>query len=119
MRYMATLYISDVMDQVAGTIEIQGWERQYGPPETIYEHTWLRQGYGELEPSRWLYRALIACLADMAPPASEGTETGGPDGGTHTLSETGDKAQIVVGWTAVGGPGRADRTAARSASARI
>lgn len=90
MRYMATIYVSDVLDSVAGTIEVQGWEAQYGPPETVYEHTWVRQGYGELDVPRWLYRALIALIADMAPAPSEGMLEAGPDGGSHTLSETGD-----------------------------
>lgn len=115
---MATIYVSDVLDQVAGTIEIQGWEHQYGPPETIYEHTWVRQGYGDLDVSRWLYRALIALIADMAPAPTEGFVRAGLDGGPHTISETGDTAQPVVGWTVVGGPGGDDGTAARSASAQ-
>jgi len=97
MRYMATIYVSDVLDQVAGTIEVQGWEAQYGPPETVYEHTWVRQGYGELDVPKWLYRALIALIADMAPPGTEGTVPGGPDGGRHIISGSGDNAQPVMG----------------------
>lgn len=108
MRYMATIYVSDVMDVVAATVEVQGWEAQYGPPETIYSTTVVCPGVGETDVSRWLTRALAALSQDMDRPTGEGSPMGLPTGGPHTLSGTGDSAENLVGWTAVGGPGRAD-----------
>lgn len=87
MRYMATLYVSDVMDVVAATVEIQGWQEQYGPPETIYSRTLVVVGVGETDPRRWLSRALIALSQDMSGPPEEGTSGGQPMGVPHTLSE--------------------------------
>jgi hypothetical protein len=119
MRYMATVYISDVMDVVASTVEIQGWTEQYGPPECVYSNTVVLPGVGETDPRRWLARALLRLHLDMAPPASEGSRRVGADGGLHTLSETGDSPEIMVGWTAVGGPGGDEESVPRSGSARI
>jgi hypothetical protein len=119
MRYMATIYVSDVMDVVASTIEIQGWTEQYGPPECVYSNTVVLPGVGEDDPRRWLARALLRLHLDMAPPAAEGSRRVGSMGVPHTLSETGDSAEIVVGWTAVGGPGGETDPGSRSDSARI
>jgi hypothetical protein len=91
MRYMATLYVSDVMDQVAATVELLAWEEMYGPPETVYEmtHTW--PGLGLDDPRAWLLAALRGICADMSKAASRRVEAAEPLGGSHTLSETGDK----------------------------
>lgn len=91
MRYMATVYVSDVMDQVAATIEIQGWERQYGPPETIYEKTYIWPGLGVDDASRWLVVALRGIAGEMSKAPEEGTSGAPPMGGPHTISETGDR----------------------------
>jgi len=90
MRYMATIYVSDVMDQVAATVEIQGWEAQYGPPETIYEKTVIWPGVGHDVPDLWLESALGCILSDLREPP-ESRRPGAPViGGPHTISETGD-----------------------------
>ena len=54
MRYMATIYVSDVLDQVALTLEIQGWAEQWGPPEEMARHTLVFPGIGESDPAGWL-----------------------------------------------------------------
>lgn len=84
---MATLYVSDVMDVVAATVEIQGWTEQYGPPETIYQRTLVVVGVGESDPRRWLARALDTLSRDMAQPPEEGSSRGRPLGGPHSISE--------------------------------
>lgn len=90
MRYMATVYVSDVMDQVAATVEIQGWSAQYGPPETIYEKTHIWPGLGIDDASMWLRVALRAIAGEMVTAPEEGTSGAAPMGGPHTISETGD-----------------------------
>lgn len=90
MRYMATIYVSDVMDLVASTLELHGWPEQYGPPELVCQTTVVQPGIGETDPARWLSRALIALAEDVARTASEGMETARPDGGAHIISGSGD-----------------------------
>lgn len=64
MRYMATIYISDVLDQVAATVAVQGWEGQFGPPEDVYTTTVVWPGIGEDDTLRWLITALSELLQD-------------------------------------------------------
>lgn len=91
MRYMSTIYISDVMESVALTLEVQGWERQWGPPETMLSKTFVWPGVGEGEPVQWLQRALMECLRQMK--TSPGESHPGPVaiGGPHTISESSDR----------------------------
>jgi hypothetical protein len=91
MRYMASIYISDVMDQIAATIEVQGWEHQFGPPEVMYQDTIITPGYGDYDCSRWLQRALDILSSRMSATPSESQNGAVPMGGPHTISETGDK----------------------------
>lgn len=93
MRYMATIYLSDVMDQVAATLEVQGWSRQYGPPETVYEKTFVWPGYGDNEPIQWLQRFLSSIVQDMTTAAR--VESGRPlrVGGIYTVSGSSDNPQ--------------------------
>jgi len=92
MRYMATIYISDVMDQVAATLELQGWESHFGPPETVMTKTFVWPGVGESDAEFWLRGALRAVIQEMREPP-ESRRPGAPViGGSHTISETGDIA---------------------------
>jgi hypothetical protein len=92
MRYMASIYISDVMDQIAATIEVQGWEAQYGPPEVVYQDTVITPGYGDDDASRWLHRALevVSQTVNTRPLGAERGRV--VEGGPHTISDTGDSA---------------------------
>jgi hypothetical protein len=91
MRYMASIYVSDVMDQIAATIEIQAWQEQYGPPETTYQRTVITPGFGDYSPTRWLQRALDVISTDMSEPSAESKDGGPLLGGINTISETGDR----------------------------
>jgi len=106
MRYMATIYVSDVMDVVAATVEVQGWVEQWGPPETLWSTTVVLPGVGETDVPRWLARAFQALSQDMDNPAREGSRAGLPTGGPHTLSEAGDRDSDVMGLTVAGGAAR-------------
>jgi hypothetical protein len=90
MRYMASIYVSDVMDQIACTLEIQGWAEQYGPPDTVYQKTLIWAGVGDDDPVSWVKRALFLTYRDMSEPAERVDSTGTPSGGPHIISETGD-----------------------------
>lgn len=90
MRYMATIYLSDVMDQVAATLELQGWSELYGPPETLLVKTFVWPGFGDDEPSQWLQRFLHRMWQDIDAPPRVQPLGGVPMGGPHTISETGD-----------------------------
>lgn len=91
MRYMATVYVSDVMDQIAVTLEVMGWPEMYGAPETVYELTTAWPGLGVDNPQEWLLRALRGLCADMSKALQEGTWRALPMGGPDTISETGDR----------------------------
>lgn len=97
MRYMATIYVSDVMEQVALTAEIQGWSEQYGPPETVWQKTYVWDGVGEDDPLRWLARALHVASQNVEPPRSSRGSGAAGIGGPHTLSETGDTVEDMMG----------------------
>jgi len=88
---MASIYISDVMDQVAATLEVQGWDDQFGPPDVVHQETWLWPGLGETNVQRWTARALILMAGGMSKAPLEGRSGAEPMGGPHTISETGDK----------------------------
>lgn len=94
---MATIYISDVLDQVAATLEVQGWSAQYGPPETVCEKTFVWPGYGDDDPVGWLQRFLSRMVESMTTAA--GVEHRRPlrVGGLYTISETGDSPENLMG----------------------
>jgi hypothetical protein len=90
MRYMASMYLSDVMESVALTIEVQGWSEQFGPPEVILQKTFVWQGIGETRPEEWVARALFMASEGLTTARSEGSERAAAMGGHYTISETGD-----------------------------
>jgi len=91
MRYMATIYVSDVMESVALTVEVQEWEQQFGPPETSVRATYVWPGVGADNAVEWLARALFLASESMSKAPSEGRDGAMPMGAPHTLSETGDR----------------------------
>jgi len=72
MRYMATIYVSDVMDVVAATIELQAWSADYGPPELAGQWTMVLPGIGENDAREWLGRALFEASLHVTTPTSKG-----------------------------------------------
>jgi len=89
MRYMATIYVSDVMDLVALTLELQGWREDYGPPDVLGTYTFTWKGVGETDPQEWVCRALFLASEEMSRPPREGSRGGPPLGGPHTLTGLG------------------------------
>lgn len=89
---MATIYISDVMDSVAATLEVQGWEQQFGPPDTVLSKTFVWPGVGEPDATFWLQGALRRCISDMTPPRPSRGAGAVPMGDPHTISESSDRA---------------------------
>lgn len=91
MRYMASIYISDVMESVAATLEIQGWTEQFGPPDIVMQKTFVWPGVGETNERFWLQGALRRCIEDMSTTPAESGTGAAPMGGPYTISETGDR----------------------------
>jgi len=90
MRYMATIYVSDVMESVALTVEVQEWSEQYGPPEATMRATYVWAGVGANDPLEWLARALFLAAEEVSKPAPGRVTTRAAVGGPHTLSGSGD-----------------------------
>lgn len=90
MRYMASIYVSDVMDMVALSVELQQWSEMYGPPELCWQHTLSWPGVGSDDPVQWLRLALRAVLTDLAPPERVEGSGGAGIGGPHTISGSRD-----------------------------
>jgi len=86
MRYMATIYVSDVMESVALTLELQGWAGQFGAPETMLTSTYVWPGIGDDDPRSWLARALMEASISLTTPRSEGRNAAAPMGGGYTIS---------------------------------
>jgi hypothetical protein len=97
MRYMSTIYVSDVMDQVALTVEVQAWEGGFGAPETVYRETLVWPGIGETVPPQWLARVLFLAAEAMTTPPNGSGIGGAAMGGPHTLSGRGDRLEDVLG----------------------
>jgi len=83
---MATLYVSDVLEQIALTVEVQGWEQQFGPPETVCQRTLVWDGVGEIRPEEWLARVLFLAAEELTTPAESRVSAGAAMGGAHTIS---------------------------------
>jgi len=92
MRYMASIYISDVMDQVAATIELQEWGELYGPPEVTWQKTLVFPGIGEPDRLEWLARALFLACEEVSTAPPGRVMEGPAAGGHHTISGSGDTA---------------------------
>lgn len=93
MRYMATIYASDVMDQIAVTIEVQGWEDQFGAPERVYQDTLVRPGKGESDPLNWLWDVALM-MSDGCSRAASGRDSRRLRlGDSQTISDVGQDEQ--------------------------
>jgi len=89
---MATIYVSDVMDQVALTVEVQEWATQFGAPETSLRATYVWPGVGAGSPREWLGMALFLASEEISKPARRRDAGRAAMGGPHTISETGDRS---------------------------
>lgn len=86
MRYMATIYVSDILTDVACTLEVQAWEDMYGAPETVLQHTFVWAGVGDDDAGQWLERGCRRLLRDLSNAPSESRNGAPLSGGTHTIS---------------------------------
>jgi hypothetical protein len=107
------------MDQVvvSGYVyDADGPVRDGEPPA---EFCYTTPGRGLDDPISWLLVHLYQALNNELAPARNRTSGGRSQGVPHTISETGDTVENGVGWTVVGGPGRASEPVAQSASEHL
>ncbi len=91
MRFMASIYVSDVLDLIALTAEVHAWEKDYGPPEIALQKTLTWPGIGVSDASEWLARALFLASEGVSTARLGAERRAAAIGGAHTLSETGDR----------------------------
>jgi len=105
MRYIAKVWVMDILDQVVVSGYVFDADDITDPDHTPHEFTYTTQGKGLDDPVGWLQWHLYEALQN---------ERTGPRGGQsgpprmdapHTLSGTGDTGQNGVGLTVAGGPG--------------
>lgn len=93
MRFIAKLHVLDVLDQVV----VSGYVHEYPdwPCDTpeVTEFTFSTPGVGLSEPYAWLLNSLYRALVTEQDRQRGGSTGGLATGGTHTLSETGDRAR--------------------------
>lgn len=66
MLYVATMYASDVMNQVHAHVSVRGYPHGATEPSSIvFECTTTFPGTGESDPREWLRDALVGCLEDI------------------------------------------------------
>jgi len=66
MLYVATLYASDVMDQVHAHLAVRAYPQgSIEPSSIVFECTTTFPGTGELDPREWIRDALVGCLEDI------------------------------------------------------
>lgn len=94
---MASIYVSDVMDQVALTAEIQGWSEQGGPPDIQWQATYVWPGIGEDDALRWAERALKLMCQEIENGRSKGPRAAIPMGGVYSISETTHSGENMMG----------------------
>lgn len=119
MRYVAKIHVLDVMDQLIVSGYVRDCEVLDLPEREPLEFTQQYRGRGESDPGLWLaqplhglWRSLVdGALTSEAPPRLRG--------GRNTIPGVDDTAQDAMGWTAVGGPGRARGSAPRRGSGGI
>lgn len=62
MRYTASIYVNDVMDQVVISVKVIGDDGWGSRPESSLEFVTQIRGEGITEPCEWLRDALIAAV---------------------------------------------------------
>src|SRR5690348_15280335 len=119
MRYVAKLYVTDVMDQVVVSGYVFDADQLSNPDHDTWEFTYQTPGLGLDEPAAWLLNALYRCLVSEESPRARRGSGASPVGGSYTISETGDTRRRVKGSTAGGGAARRDAFRSRSDSAQV
>lgn len=116
MRYVAKIHVLDVMDQLVVSGYVRDCEVLDLPEREPLEFTQTYRGRGESDPALWLaqplhglWRSLVdGRLTSEAPPRHRGAG--------YTITGVDDTLEERLGWTAVGGPGRADGPVRQSRS---
>lgn len=90
MRYVAKIYVLDVLDQVvvSGYCYDADASSLEGPP--TWEFSYSHHGIGLDDDHEWLAWALYQACLDMAEPAARRANDGSGDGGAYIISGSGD-----------------------------
>ena len=96
MRYVAKIHVLDVMDQVVVSGYVYDAEGPVADGEPPLEFTYSAKGVGLSEPLPWLLNSLYRCLVAEQRPGESRDSGALVDGGSHTISETGDSRQNTV-----------------------
>lgn len=97
MRYVAKIYVLDVMDQVAVSGYVYDSDPKTDPDHTPVEFTFTGTGKGLDDPVSWLVWHVYEALQAMTNPRHSGGIGGSWMGGPHTISGSGDKRSDVMG----------------------
>lgn len=97
MRYVAKIYVLDIMDQVAVSGYVYDADPLTDPDHTPLEFTYTGVGKGLDDPVSWLVWHVYEALQDMTRPQRGGRLGPGRMGGGNTISETGDSGADVMG----------------------
>jgi len=119
MRYVAKIHVLDVMDDVVVSGYVYDADGPVRDGEPPFEFSCVTPGRGLDDPVAWLLIHLYHALHHELAPARNRTSGGRSQGVPHTISETGDTSENGVGWTVVGGPGRASEPVTRSVSEHL
>lgn len=89
MRYVAKVYVTDVMDQVVVSGYVFDADAVSNPDHTSSEFTYQTAGTGESEPLPWLLGALYRALVAEQRPGAMGSNRAVAVRGPHTVSGLG------------------------------
>lgn len=97
MRYVAKIYVTDVMDQVVVSGYVFDADSQSNPDHETVEFTYQEAGVGLDDPMAWLLNSLYRCLVSQQSPGRVAGRGPVPNGGSYTISGSGDTRQTVMG----------------------
>lgn len=86
MRYMAKVYVSDVLDFVVVSGYVVDCDEMTSPDHESHDFTWQAPGRGVSEPLEWLLDALSRAPSVKGEPARSVDSGGLPVGGAHSVS---------------------------------
>ena len=87
----------DVLDQVVVSGYVHAYESYDGEPPEVYDFTITTPGTGLTEPLPWLLNSIYRALVSEERTARRGTSDRPSVGGAHSISETGDRADSLMG----------------------
>lgn len=97
MRYIAKVHVLDVMDQVVVSGYVYDADGPVQDGEAPLEFTYQCPGTGLSDPLAWLLNSLYRALVQGTTPGRGNSPGAVRMGGSHTVSETGDTREDVMG----------------------